>query len=93
MKADQIPMWNTPASETIRALQEEMLKARRKFPHNTRLTVALMEELGELAKAELQGRMHAEIQKEALQVACVALRIFEETDADFETLTEEEKKP
>ena len=91
--ASQVPLWLTPDPETIRALQQELMLARGKFPKNTRLTVALMEEVGELAKAELQGRHEAEIKKEALQVACVAIRIFEETDADFKTLTEAEKKP
>lgn len=93
MTADNIPAWNTPHPDTIAALREEMVKARKKFPRNGRLTIALAEELGELAKAELQGRQIREIQKEALQVACVALRIFEEGDADFYNLTEAEKKP
>lgn len=77
---------------TFGMLQKEIERARAKFPFNGKLTIALTEELGELAKAELQGRPRDEIQKEALQVACVAIRIYEETDSDFDSLTEAEKK-
>src|SRR6266481_5524796 len=59
--AKQIPMWRTPEPETIAALKSELWRARIKFPRNAHLTHALMEEVGELAKAELQGRHKAEI--------------------------------
>jgi NTP pyrophosphatase (non-canonical NTP hydrolase) len=79
--------------ENAEKLDEEIQAARMKFPKNRRLTLALMEELGELARAELQGKPRSEIQKEALQVACLAMRIYSETDADFDNLTPEEMKP
>lgn len=78
---------------TIRRINNELARARAKFPHNTHLTHALTEELGELAKAQMQGRPQTEIDAEAIQVAALAIRIIEETDADFENLSEETKQP
>lgn len=77
---------------TLQAISAETSKARRKFPRNRRLLAAAMEELGELAKALLQGKDKDEIDKEALQVAAMMVRIIEEGDADFDNLTEEEKQ-
>lgn len=71
------------SNDAISALQNEVMEARFKFPVNKQLTVALMEEVGELAKAELQKESNERIKSEALQVACVAMRIYEETDADM----------
>lgn len=82
-----------PASdETVKALAAELCRARAKFPGNRHMLAALTEEVGELAQALLQGKPRAEIVKEALQVACVAVRLIEEGDASFATLTEDEKK-
>ena len=72
-----------PEPWSIAALTAELKRARAKFPGNAKLTVALMEEVGELAQALLQGKPKDEIVKEALQVACVAVRIAEEGDSDF----------
>ena len=80
------------AEETTVALAAEISRARAKFPGNRHMLAALTEEVGELAQALLQGKARGEICKEALQVACVALRLYEEGDASFATLTEDEKK-
>ena len=60
----------------LRPLAEEMAHARTKFPSNDYLFEALGEEIGEMAAAfESEGdTKHA--RKEALQVACVAMRIY-----------------
>ena len=78
---------------TLEDLAVEILRARAKFPGNRFLLAALMEEVGELAQAMLQGKSDAEIKTEAIQVACVALRIFEEKDATFADLKPEERLP
>lgn len=65
-------------------LQAEITRARKKFPSTHKLLAALFEEGGELAKAMLQRRPLSDVQKEAIQVACVAIRIYEEGDADFD---------
>lgn len=70
---------------TLGAVGAEVLAARMKFPTNRYLLPALMEEVGELAKALLEGAPRDEIEREALQVACVALRIVEEGDPHFPT--------
>lgn len=72
-----------PQGNTVDALCVEVARALAKHPSNAKLLAALMEEVGELAKAMLQRQPRHEINQEALQVACVALRIVEEGDADF----------
>jgi len=62
---------------------DEIERARRKFPTNDLLAVALTEEVGELAKAlldESPDRIYAE----AVQVACVACRIATEGDCTIQ---------
>ena len=81
---------------TVRELDEEVERARTKFPKNAFLLAALTEEVGELARALLQrktGTGKGSIKAEALQVACVALRIYEEGDATFANLTDEQAQP
>jgi NTP pyrophosphatase (non-canonical NTP hydrolase) len=76
---------NAMKPQTVEAIEIEIVKARTKFPKNAKLLAALMEEVGELAKALLQNKGADEVRKEAIQVACVAVRIIEEGDADFAT--------
>lgn len=83
----------TLTGEAAKALDEEMARAREKFPGNRFLYTALGEEFGELGRAFLQRESEARIKKEALQVACVAMRIFLEGDPTYDDLTEEEAKP
>lgn len=67
----------------LRPLAEELARARAKHFSQTRMLAALMEEVGETAQAYLEGQPeHA--RQEALQVACVAMRIFLDGDWDFE---------
>jgi hypothetical protein len=72
--------------EIIAALEYEMTNAKTKFPSNKHLTVALMEEVGELAQAQLQGLDKQRIVNEAIQVATTAIRIIEDGDADLEEI-------
>jgi NTP pyrophosphatase (non-canonical NTP hydrolase) len=74
-------------------LARELLRARGKFPTNRFLLAALMEEVGELAQALLQRQPRERIEREALQVAVVAMRIYEEGDATFADVSDEEAKP
>ena len=82
-----------PDGLTLQAVGAEVIKARLKFPGNRHMLAALTEEVGELAQALLQGKPRDEIEREAIQVACVALRIIEEGDASFSDLSPEEQKP
>lgn len=75
------------------ALQGEVMAGRKKFPGNRLALAALMEEVGELSRALLQRKPKAEIEREAAQVAAVAMRIFEEGDATFALVTDEEAQP
>ena len=68
---------------TILALRAELERAREKFPQNDHLFAALGEEVGELARELLEGGPRGRIREEAIQVACVAIRIAEEGDGDF----------
>lgn len=82
---------SSPHLHTMQDIMDEVKKARSKFPDNHKLLAALMEEVGELAQAYLQDKPLEEIYKEAKQVACVAIRIMEEGDADFENKNWEAK--
>ncbi len=64
--------------EAIHALEDEIRRARSKFPSNRLMLAALMEEVGELANAIIEG---GDWKNEALQVACVAIRIVTEGDS------------
>lgn len=78
---------------TAAALDAEMVRARAKFPGNRQLLTACTEELGEVARALLQRKGREEVCREALQVAVVALRIYEEGDASFDDVTDAEALP
>lgn len=82
-----------PFALTLFDVEEEVIRARTKFPGNRFLLAALMEEVGELAQAILQNQGVGRVRHEATQVACVAIRIFEEGDASFADITAEESKP
>jgi len=85
--------FNQAEDHTLQAISAECVEARRKFPKNRLLLAALMEEVGELATAMLQGKPKDEIEREAIQVACVAVRIIEEGDATFDDVPESARKP
>lgn len=78
---------------TAAAINAEVIKARIKFPGNRLLLAALTEEVGELARALLQRKPKDEIEREAIQVAAVAVRIIEEGDATFSDVSDAEAKP
>lgn len=86
-------MMKPPEAITMKAIEAEVIRARLKFPGNAKLLAALTEEVGELAKAMLQRRGKDEIQREAIQVACVAIRIVEEGDSDFDNVTDAQALP
>lgn len=84
---------NSPEASTVSDIAEEVMRARVKFPGNRFLLAALTEEVGELAQAYLQKKPKKQIRKEAIQVACLAIRLAEEGDASFDDITDEEAKP
>lgn len=61
----------------IHYLVTEVNRARDKFPGTDMMLAALMEEVGELANAIIEG---TDWEVEALHVACVAMRIRTEGD-------------
>jgi hypothetical protein len=63
--------------------EREIHRAKGLHPSNKHLAVALMEEVGELSKALLEGHDPEKIWLEATHVACVATRIATEGDRDF----------
>lgn len=68
--------------ETLGDLTEEVVRAREKFPRGNDLGLALLEEVQELFE-ELDasnGKVTPRTREEAIQVACVALRLAEEGD-------------
>jgi NTP pyrophosphatase (non-canonical NTP hydrolase) len=67
----------------VHMVQEEVSRARKKFPTNKHLVVALVEEVGEVAKA-LQDETREQLIAELVQVAAMALRLAVEGDPDYE---------
>lgn len=86
---DAIPM----EVESSAALMSEVMAGRKKFPGNRLALAALVEEVGELSRALLQRQGRARVEQEALQVAAVAMRIFEEGDSTFSDVTDVEAQP
>jgi hypothetical protein len=76
----KLPTDKWPEGKTVGDLMQEITRARTKFPGNRYLLAALVEEVGELAEALVSGTK-GEVYKEAIQCACVAIRIAEEGDA------------
>lgn len=73
-------------------VEEEIKLHRLAFPGNEHLLAALVTKVGTLANTLLMGkaavwRIEQEIEQEACHVACVAVRIMTEGDADFERRT------
>ncbi len=82
----------SPDYATVCDIAEEVQRARAKFPGRRFLLAALTEEVGELAQAFLQKKPADEIRKEAIQVACLAIRIIEEGDSSFDDITARESQ-
>lgn len=68
------------------AAHAETMLAMKKFPQPNPNLAALMEEVGELARAFLQGEEPYRIYAEAKQVAAMACRIAIEGDPQFKQL-------
>ncbi len=83
-RVDSAPQPRPLLPGTLQELGDEVIRARTKFPGTKHLLAACLEELGELAKAMLQRKGEQAVRGEALQTACVALRIYEEGDAAFD---------
>lgn len=72
----------------IRMIGDELVAARTKFPDNVHQFDALVEEVGELAKGLMEhdrglGTTTHQVLREAVQVACMAIRVAVEGDADY----------
>lgn len=78
----------SPDGLVFTMIRDELVAARKAFPENTHKLAALMEEVGELAQAIMQhdrklGTSAIEVLREAIQVACMAVRIAVEGDDNF----------
>ncbi len=62
----------------------EVARARRLFPNRKHLLAALVEEVGELARAYLDNEGSSRVRAEAIQVACMAVRIAVEGEETFD---------
>jgi hypothetical protein len=69
-----------PDPKTIKALANEIARARAKFPGSRFMLAALGEEFGEACDALVDGSLPELARREALQVACCAIRLYEEGD-------------
>lgn len=70
----------TAERQLIEEVLAELVRARTKFPGDNVTTLALMEEVGELATATFEESA-IRVRKEAVQVACMAMRVVLDGDA------------
>lgn len=91
-KADFYEPWELESIGFALDTTKEAARARGLFPNNAHLMSALMEEVGELAKALLDDEGERRVYAEAVQVAAVALRIATEGDKDFATKPKKKDK-
>jgi hypothetical protein len=84
---DAAPNYTVATAFALNDLADELGRARRKLPGSEHTYAALLEELGELANALLEHKYgHAparNVRAEALQVACMAVRIGTEGDLSY----------
>ena len=73
----------TPERILLEEILAELTRARTKFPGDNVTMLALMEEVGELAKATFE-ESRARVRKEAIQVACMAMRVVLDGDATLD---------
>lgn len=81
----------TIPEDIIEDISAEILRARAKFPGAYNLNTALMEEVGEFASAQMQGRS-ADVRKEGIQVISTVLRIMLEGDQSLVMTAESTQK-
>ncbi len=90
--AAKLGMEKYDLSEPFAAIRAEIARARDLHPGNRHLFLALVEEVGEIAEAVQRGDIeHA--RQEAVQVACLAVRLIEEKDASWFSAENDEKPP
>lgn len=80
-------------AETATMIRAEIQRARAKFSSPEHLLAALVEEVGELAQALLESGNSGRSRAEAIQCACVAVRIIEEGDPKFDDRVKIAPKP
>lgn len=81
----------TMFDRTLLEINDELVRARSKFPMPNPTFVALVEEVGELAQALLKceptksdyADRCKHVYQEAIQCAVMAIRVLEEGDRDF----------
>ena len=79
-------------SDPFSAIRAEVARARKLHSGNRHLFLALVEEVGEIAEAIQRGDVeHA--RQEAVQVACLAVRLIQEKDASWFSAKNDEKPP
>jgi NTP pyrophosphatase (non-canonical NTP hydrolase) len=83
------PTIETKTNYAMLAVEDELKRARAKFPNNLHMLATLTEEVGELAQAlmdrdySLVVACESKIFKEAIQVATMAIRVATEGDSSF----------
>lgn len=91
---------HSPDGVVLAMVKGELIAARKKFPETTHMLAALTEEVGELNQAMMQhdvdgSQTIAMVLREAVQVACMAIRVATEGDENFAYMfpTVEEELP
>jgi hypothetical protein len=73
--------------DTREMIEHELKRARMKFPGRNMNFAALVEEVGEVARSLMNNgtdeKGHANVRKEAVQTAVMAIRVIEEGDETY----------
>jgi NTP pyrophosphatase (non-canonical NTP hydrolase) len=82
---NQKPIIDFEVENLLLKIKNELKSARTKFPGDRVTMIALVEEVGELAKA-LMDEPSSNIEKEAIQVAVMAIRVALDGDSSVRDL-------
>lgn len=85
LRAENEALTKGPMGELLQSIRQEAMQGIESYPDASGLMVALMEEVGELARA-MMSETRDRVKDEAVQVAALAIRIAIEGDPTLDAI-------
>lgn len=85
LRAENESLTKGPMGEMLQSIRKEAMQGSESYPDASGLMMALMEEVGELARA-MMSEPRENIRAEAVQVAALAIRIAIEGDPTLDAI-------